>query len=73
MISNLCEMAQVEAGFIGVQPMQISRHWRLNSQRYRLQGVRMINGEVRLQARPCVEQREIAKPVQERVPVAIGR
>jgi hypothetical protein len=32
--------------------MQISRHWRLNSQRYRLQGVRYGNGEVSLQARP---------------------
>jgi hypothetical protein len=53
--------------------MQISRHWRLNSQRYRLQGVRLNNGEVRLQARPCVEQREIVKPVQERVSVVVGR
>jgi len=54
--------------------MQISRHWRLNSQRYRLQGVRYVNGEVRLQARPvaCVEQRE-SKTVQEHVPVAVGR
>ncbi|MBZ0284865.1 MAG: hypothetical protein K8L97_29275 [Anaerolineae bacterium] len=32
--------------------MQISRHWRLNSQRYRLQGVRYETGEVSLQARP---------------------
>jgi hypothetical protein len=32
--------------------MQISRHWRLNSQRYRLQGVRYKNGEVSLQTRP---------------------
>jgi len=56
--------------------MQISRHWRLNSQRYRLEGVRYYNGEVRLQARPvpCVEQRETSeKPVQERVPVVVGR
>jgi len=34
-------------------PMQISRHWRLNSQRYRLQGFRYENGEVSLQARPA--------------------
>jgi len=34
--------------------MQISRHWRLNSQRYRLQGVRYQNGEVSLQARPVL-------------------
>ncbi len=56
--------------------MQISRHWRLNSQRYRLEGVRYINGEVRLQARPvpCPEQRENSdKPVQERVSVTAGR
>lgn len=32
--------------------MQISRHWRLNSQRYRLQGVRYENGTVSLQSRP---------------------
>ncbi|MBN8593662.1 MAG: hypothetical protein J0M33_18040 [Anaerolineae bacterium] len=32
--------------------MQISRHWRLNSQRYRLQGVRYDNGTVSLQNRP---------------------
>lgn len=31
--------------------MQISRHWRLNAQRYRLEGVRLQNGEVRLQNR----------------------
>lgn len=33
--------------------MQISRHWRLNPQRYRLQGVRYENGEVSLQSRPA--------------------
>lgn len=31
--------------------MQISRHWRLNAQRYRLQGVRYENGETSLQNR----------------------
>lgn len=31
--------------------MQISRHWRLNSLRYRLQGVRYENGTVSLQTR----------------------
>jgi hypothetical protein len=31
--------------------MQISRHWRLNAQRYRLEGVRYENGEVSLQSR----------------------
>lgn len=34
--------------------MQISRHWRMNSQRYRLQGVRYGNGEVALQERPVI-------------------
>jgi hypothetical protein len=33
--------------------MQISRHWRLNPQRYRLQGVRYENGEMSLQNRPA--------------------
>jgi hypothetical protein len=33
--------------------MQISRHWRLNPQRYRLEGVRYNNGQVSLQARPA--------------------
>jgi len=34
--------------------MQISRHWRMNSLRYRLQGVRYENGKVSLQARPTL-------------------
>ena len=32
--------------------MQISRHWRMNSQRYRLEGFRYQNGQVRVQPRP---------------------
>ncbi|MBC7870938.1 MAG: hypothetical protein H7Y09_08875 [Chitinophagaceae bacterium] len=32
--------------------MQISRHWRMNSQRYRLMGIRYENGEVSIQNRP---------------------
>lgn len=32
--------------------MQISRHWRMNAQRYRLEGIRYENGEVSLQDRP---------------------
>lgn len=46
--------------------MQISRHWRLNSQRYRLQGVRYENGEVSLQSRPAfltVQQQPETKSV----------
>jgi hypothetical protein len=58
--------------------MQISRHWRLNSQRYRLEGVRYVNGEVRLQARPvpCGDVRD-EKPTQvqaqQRVTVSAGK
>ena len=46
--------------------MQISRHWRLNPQRYRLQGVRYDNGEVSLQTRPTpatAEQNAIVRDV----------
>jgi hypothetical protein len=32
--------------------MQISRHWRIKSQRYRLEGVRYQNGDISLQNRP---------------------
>jgi hypothetical protein len=35
--------------------MQISRHWRLNAQRYRLEGYRNANGEVSLQKRPTMD------------------
>ncbi len=39
--------------------MQISRHWRLNAQRYRLQGTEFENGSRSLQHRPVpVEARE---------------
>ena len=38
--------------------MQISRHWRMKAQRYRLEGVRYQNGEVSLQNRPTVGQDE---------------
>jgi hypothetical protein len=31
--------------------MQISRHWRLNAKRYRLEGVRYTTGDVSLQNR----------------------
>jgi len=33
--------------------MQISRHWRIKSQRYRLEGLRYENGEISLQTRPA--------------------
>jgi hypothetical protein len=32
----------------GDEMMQISRHWRMNAQRYRLEGVRLENGAVSL-------------------------
>lgn len=35
--------------------MQISRHWRMNANRYRLEGVRYENGAVSLQERPIVQ------------------
>ena len=39
--------------------MQISRHWRMNSQRYRLQGVRYTDGNVSLQARPAYHSTDL--------------
>lgn len=36
--------------------MQISRHWRLNAIRYRLEGVQYNDGSVSLQKRPQIEQ-----------------
>jgi hypothetical protein len=58
--------------------MQISRHWRMNSQRYRLAGVRYQNGQVRLQPRPVQpddEQRDtmVTPWMMERAAVAAGR
>lgn len=38
--------------------MQISRHWRMNAQRYRLQGVRYENGEVSMQSRPIARDND---------------
>ncbi len=53
--------------------MQISRHWRKNAQRYRLEGVRYENGEAHLQPRviPAVRQQpaEASKPVPVRLAV----
>jgi|GEM_PF-1272970 len=36
--------------------MQLARHWRLKSQRYRLQGFRYENGEISLQERPYLNK-----------------
>lgn len=39
--------------------MQISRHWRLNAKRYRLEGTRYANGTVSLQDRPVVVETQV--------------
>jgi hypothetical protein len=36
--------------------MQISRHWRLNAQRYRLEGYRSTNGSLSLRPRPIIQE-----------------
>jgi hypothetical protein len=41
--------------------MQISRHWRIKSQRYRLEGVRLENGDLSLQNRPFSSQEHARK------------
>jgi len=57
--------------------MQISRHWRLNSQRYRLEGVRYQNGDVSLQNRPVVMDVRVSEsnstPTSKPVKVTIGK
>jgi len=54
--------------------MQISRHWRLNAQRYRLQGVRYEDGKVSLQARPTPtatqKQESLSNDARQQVKVA---
>jgi hypothetical protein len=52
--------------------MQISRHWRMNSQRYRLEGVRYQNGEVSLQVRPTPPSQE-ARIRKEGAPISEGK
>ena len=56
--------------------MQISRHWRMNAQRYRLEGVRYQNGKVSLQNRPTVQsektEREEIKEHQEEQMLAMS-
>lgn len=52
--------------------MQISRHWRMNLQRYRLVGVRYENGSVSLQERPApVDQPKAGSDVIQRE--SVGR
>ncbi len=43
--------------------MQISRHWRLNATRYRLEGIRYEDGSVSLQKRPQIEQQPLRDEV----------
>ena len=45
--------------------MQISRHWRLNAQRYRLEGYRNADGRVSLQARPAINTRNEKNSIEE--------
>lgn len=48
--------------------MQISRHWRMNAQRYRLEGLRFEDGEVRFQPRlELVEHEETSQPEAEQL------
>jgi hypothetical protein len=56
--------------------MQISRHWRIKPQRYRLEGVRYENGEISLSNRPApveTPRKREDKPQAERVRAAVGR
>lgn len=40
--------------------MQISRHWRMNANRYRLEGFALSNGEKSLQPRHTVKTQPVA-------------
>ncbi len=51
--------------------MQISRHWRLNPQRYRLEGFRNNNGEFSLQARPALNTSADVEPTPNAQPAAM--
>lgn len=43
--------------------MQISRHWRMNANRYRLEGYALANGEKSLQPRQTVKAEPVAQKV----------
>lgn len=49
--------------------MQISRHWRMNQQRYRLVGVRYENGKSDIQARVQLKQEVAIQQVTAQVKV----
>lgn len=46
--------------------MQISRHWRMNANRYRLEGFALPSGEKALQPRQTVKTDHAVKAVDER-------
>lgn len=49
--------------------MQISRHWRMNANRYRLEGFALSNGEKSLQPRQtCKAPQPTTKPAAETKP-----
>ncbi|MDZ4670488.1 MAG: hypothetical protein SH821_06435 [Phototrophicales bacterium] len=58
--------------------MQISRHWRMNAQRYRLEGVRVESGELSLQARVATTDTQeiqaitLQQPVAQATPVKVA-
>jgi hypothetical protein len=58
--------------------MQISRHWRMNAQRYRLEGIRVETGEVSLQARANMTDSQemevvvVQQPVAQATPVKVA-
>jgi hypothetical protein len=51
--------------------MQISRHWRIKPQRYRLEGVRYENGEISLQSRPAPQTEARKSQTKELQPVRV--
>ena len=48
--------------------MQISRHWRMNANRYRLEGFALSNGEKALQPRQTVKAEAAVKPEERKTP-----
>lgn len=51
--------------------MQISRHWRMNAQRYRLEGTRTANGDVQFQPHLPVTQENVVERMVEAVPTTM--
>ena len=58
---------------LGVESiMQISRHWRLNPQRYRLEGFRNPNGNLSLQRRPMIKSSDLQTDPREEETVRVA-